>query len=628
MTGRARGFMPGALRLIAFAIAVAGFIDPAISVSGASRARLAVVVQPPASPVADRIRDRLIRDLAASYEIVSNVTSDAAAAIVIGDRYPGEPGSSVGADPRVRPGVPDSLLVATVSTADAVTSGVRILRVDAPQEVPAATVIHLDVEVEGLRVAGRTTDVTVAIAGLEVGRASHRWTADEERWRVSFDAVPVGEPPFVLRVEAISSASAVPTMPPVPVSSRVVVESGFSRTVTAADAVVDVRRAPLRVQFFDPRPSWATTFVRRALESDARFEVASLSVTSRGISAQTGGDVRLDDPRIDGFDVVIVGALDRLSAADVRSLDRYMRERGGALVLVPDQRIDAGPARDLAFGGAPLPSSSGVGLEVDLIERLLEQPAKLAMAPPAASLQASELLVLHSLAPGTDVIARIPGGDGSPVIVSMPRGGGRLLLSGAMDAWRFRAADNRAFDRFWQATIASLALASPPPIAISVVPPLLLPGERGDVIVRVRSRDVTSVSASLDGDQPIRLRPEPELGMYRGSFTAKSEPGRSTIDVRASGSQSMSASRTILVRPDVQRLRQTMAPSLSMLASSHRGIDVTPDSVDDLERFVRIAVEVPRTTRVSHPMRSAWWVVPFAACLSLEWWMRRRRGLW
>ena len=518
MIGRARGFMPGALRLIAFAIAIAGLIDPAISVSGASRARLAVVVQPPRSPDADGIRDRLTRDLSASYEIVSTVTSDAAAAIVIGDRYPDEPAWSAGADPRVRPGVPDSLLVATVTTADVATSGVRIVRVDAPQEVPAATVIHLDVEIEGLRVAGRTTDVTVAISGLESGRASHRWTADEERWRVSLDAVPVGDPPFVLRVEATvrrnpDTTEAAQRPQPDPPETTL-----DARTVTAADALVDLRLAPFRVQFFDPRPSWATTFVRRALERDARFDVASLSVTSRGISAQTGGDVRLDDPRIDGFDVVIVGALDRLSAADVRSLDRYMRERGGALVLVPDQRIDAGPARDLAFGGAPLPSSSGVGLEVDLIERLLEQPAKLAMAPPAASPQASELLVLRSLAPGTDVIARIPGGDGSPVIVSMPRGGGRLLLSGAMDAWRFRAADNRAFDRFWQATIASLALASPPPIAISVVPPLLLPGERGEVIVRVRSRDVTSVSASLDGDQPIRLRPEPELGVYRGSF--------------------------------------------------------------------------------------------------------------
>lgn len=249
---------------------------------------------------------------------------------------------------------------------------------------------------------------------------------------------------------------------------------------------------------------------------------------------------------------------------------------------------------------------------------------------------------MPSPSPGAEVLARVPGndpsrapgsppaesrGDGAPVIASMPHGEGRLLLSGALDAWRFRAADSGAFDRFWQSTIAGLALAVPPAIEINV-PPLLRPGEHGEAIVRVRSRSVASVSASLDGDQPIRLRPEPEVGLYRGRFTAKSAPGRSTIEVHTEGGQPLSASRNFLVQPDVQRIKsEAAAPALSMLASSHRGIDVTPEQVPDLERFLRSAVIPPRTTLVRHPMRSAWWILPFAACLSAEWWLRRRRGL-
>src|ERR1019366_396447 len=128
----------------------------------------------------------------------------------------------------------------------------------------------------------------------------------------------------------------------------------------------------------------------------------------------------------------------------------------------------------------------------------------------------------------------------------------------------------------------------------------LRPGEKGEVIVRVRARDVTSVAASL-GDQPIRLRPEPEAGMYRGSFTARATPGRSTVEVRASGAQPVSASRTLLVQPDVQRVRLVRTPALSMLATSHRGIDVTPERVGDLERFLRAAVSAPLTTLVRHP---------------------------
>ena len=579
------------LRAISIAIAVGGIVDPAVTMSGTTPTRLAIVVSPPGSAAAETARARLARGLAASYEIVPQITSDTAAAIVIGERYPDEP-------------VPEDLLVATVSTAAAPTSGVRLVRVDAPGEVPVATTIHIDVDVEALGLAGRSTDVTASVGGLEVGRASHLWTADHERWRGGIDAVPVGEPPWVVRV-ALAEA------PGMTAGSR-----GMS------DAVVDVRRSPFRVEVYEPRPSWATTFVRRALEADARFEVSGVSVSSRGISVRTGDGAPLSDPRLDAADVVVVGGLDRLSAADVRSLDRFMRERGGAVALVPDARVNMGPVLDL------LPN--------DMTERLLERPAKLSMAPGAAPLEASELLLLGRVPPGVlpaeavagaglpaEVLAKA-GGDASPVIVTMPRGSGRLLVSGAMDAWRFRAADNGAFDRFWRATLAGLALAAPPPIEISVAPPLLRPLEKGEVTVRVRSRSQAPIAASIDGEEVIRLRPEPEPGLFRGMFTARGTPGSSTVEVRVADLRRQSASRTVLVQDGARHI--AAEPALSMLASSHRGIDVTPDRVAELERFVRGAVTSPDAAVVRRPMRSAWWILPFVACLSAEWWVRRRRG--
>jgi hypothetical protein len=590
------------LRPIAFSIAIAAAFDPEASISGASRPRVALVELTPTSAIGHTVRDRLIRDLSPSYEIVPSLTKDAAAAIAIGDRYPAElDGTSTALD------VPDTLLVATVTVSEMLAPGVRIVGVDSPPDVPPGTVIHLDVELEGRGVNGQTTEITARLAGLEGGRAAHRWTADTERWHAPLDIVPIGEAPFVVRIEARFAA----------LSEATGNAGAVSRSV--ADVVVDVRHAPLRVEFYDPRPSWATTFVRRALEADPRFQAAALSFTSRAISSQTGGAVPLDDTRLDGSDVVVVGGLDRLSAADVRSLDRYLRERGGSVVVLPDQPIDAGPARDLVEGQ-------------ELAERLLEQPAMLAVMPPAASLRASELLVLRSLTPMTDVIARVPGGDassgpGAPAIVSMPRGDGRLLLSGAMDAWRYRASDNGAFDRFWQSTIAGVGLAVPPPIAMSLEPPLPQPGEQVDLTVRVRLRGVSSVSASLDRDQAIRLLPDPEAGRYRGRFVARETPGRSTITVEAQGSRQLTASRTLVVPSDVRRVRNPAAPALGMLASSHRGIDVTPERLTDLETLLRRSVESHRMSIVRHPMRSAWWMLPFATCLSAEWWMRRRRGL-
>src|SRR6266850_2490448 len=76
------------LRVLAIAIAVAGVVDPAVTLTGSTPARLAVVEQEPTSLVSAGVRSQLVRDLGGSYEIVPEITSDAAAAIVIGDRYP------------------------------------------------------------------------------------------------------------------------------------------------------------------------------------------------------------------------------------------------------------------------------------------------------------------------------------------------------------------------------------------------------------------------------------------------------------------------------------------------------------------------------------------------------------
>jgi hypothetical protein len=581
------------LRSIALAIAVAALVDPVITLSGSLRPRLAVVALRSTAPDDVRVRDRLVRDLSSAFEVVASVTSDAAAAVLIGDRIPDDP-------------VPHELRVATVTMRAEVHPGVRIVRVDAPDETPAATVIHLDVLVEGRGQSGRTSDVIATIAGLEAGRASHTWTADEERWRAAIDAVPVGDPPYRIQVR-------IPRPPDgtgQPGNTDSNQGQGSSRPI--ADVVVDVRRAPFRVQFYDPRPSWATTFVRRALEADTRFQVAAISSTSRGVSAQTPGAVPVVDRRLDAFDVVIVGALERLTATEARSLDRFMSERGGAVVLVPDQRVDSAPALDLLS-------------DTDLVERLLERPATLEGFPAPTSLRASELLLLRAPAAGADVIARLPGADGGPVIVSTPRADGRLLLSGALDAWRFRAADNGAFDRFWRSTIAGLALQVPPPVSVQVDPRIVRPGDRVVVRVRTRFREPAGVSASVDGEQPIRLLPGPETGTYRGEFVARSASGNSIVDVDSSGGERGTA--TVLVRADAAPVRGLNVPALALLSSSHRGIDVTPEHLADLERFLRNTVAAPRARLVRRPMRSTWWMVPFVVCLSAEWWLRRRQGL-
>ena len=111
------------LRFVAVAIAIAGAIDPAISISGAARATIAIVALPPEAQATRIVRDRVARELSSLYEVTSGLTSDAAAAVVIGERYPEQ-------------AFPDSLPVATVTMPSPVPTSVRVVRIDAPREVP------------------------------------------------------------------------------------------------------------------------------------------------------------------------------------------------------------------------------------------------------------------------------------------------------------------------------------------------------------------------------------------------------------------------------------------------------------------------------------------------------------
>ena len=567
-------------RLVAIAIAVAAAVDPSIAIDAATRPRIAVVVQDAHAPDAARVRDDLLRELGADHDVVPRVVSDAAAAIVIGDRYPGDP-------------VPDSMPVMTVSIPQP-SDGVRIVRVAAPREVPPATRIRVDVDVDAPGARGRTTELRARVGGIDSSTVSHRWTKPDERWRASLEVVPVGEPPFVVRVSATTPVAA-----GAPASST-------------ADVIVRRRTTPIAVEFADARPSWASTFVRRALEADPRFRVESVNGESRGITTTTRGAAPLDDAQLNRFDAVVLGGLDRLTVNDVAGVERYIRERGGAVVVLPDQRVDRGPVRPL------LP---------DFTERLLERPAALVSPSGGAVLRASELLIASTLAAGASVVMRTPAEEGEAVVVTIPFAVGRMLVSGAMDAWRYRATDGGAFDRFWQSTIAGLALATPPAIDVEVTPAVLRPRDAASVTVRVRNREPAAVAASFGG-RPVRLVPEAERGVYSGRLTAGETANLTTLEVQAlddHGEREL-AVLSVPIVVDAQAPARDEAP-LSLLSASHHGLDVAPGRTREIVDALRQSVHPARATVHPHPMRSPWWLVPFVACLSIEWWQRRRGGL-
>ncbi len=486
-----------------------------------------------------------------------------------------------------------------VSVGTGARSHTRVAAVTEPQPVMPGWRTAVTAVIEGRGVAGSTTTVVLEHGGVELGRTEHKWTSAEERASVTIPFVPPSEGAARLSLRLL------PT----------------DREQVDADNVADLRSIArarrLRVLVHEARPSWTAAFVRRALEANPAFDVAASVGASRGLTVTAGAPpARLR--QLDDFETVIVGAPEELTAADVDALDLFARRRGGAIVLVPDRRPSGPYVRLLRTR------------EFD--EVLIEKPA--AARGQDGALRASELALPRGSIPPSDVLASIDReGRSRPVVFGAPLGDGRVVFSGAMDAWRFRAADEAGFARFWISTIAGLSLAAPPRLDLSAEPGVVRPGDVVDVRLRVRRSELTDGGGRLDvpavqarliaasgAEEAIRLWPGAEPGVFAGSVKIAAA-GRFDVSASSGGS----AADTVVIAADDVRRPDDGHDRRAAIASATGGVLVDADDLGPLMQSLR-ALTAPRVSRDRHPTRSVWFVVAFAALLCAEWTFRRRAG--
>ncbi|HEX6163637.1 MAG TPA: hypothetical protein VFZ31_09740 [Vicinamibacterales bacterium] len=439
------------------------------------------------------------------------------------------------------------------------------------------------VRMQGRGVAGKRTDVRVIDGQAVVGTATHEWSKSDTAL-VDVPWWPIDAGARALRIEAAP------------------IDGEITRADNHVDIGASVAAARVRVLVFDARPSWQSTFVRRALEDDPRFVVAYSGRIAPSVAAATPSG-RLDAATLDRTPIVIAGGIEALTDSDVSLLDRYVRRRGGTLILLPEKR-PSGPSARL-FDGA-------------WAEQLHVSPQ--AIGP----LRASELLRVTNPSPASTVVAA---SDAAPVIVSRPSGTGRIVIAGAMDAWRYRDG-NGGFDRFWR-SLAAEGAAAGEGLIITFADDVIERGSRTRItVVDRRIEPMMSSEARVSqrcGDalaQSVRVWPGGSIGEYIGEVAA-TDHGACTIEATVGDRHA--------------------AASFAVVDRAARGID---DTLAKLERRVRASggvvanaggeASVARTLAdqslmsrnvTAHPMRSPWWIVPFAACLSIEWWLRRQAGL-
>jgi hypothetical protein len=107
------------------------------------------------------------------------------------------------------------------------------------------------------------------------------------------------------------------------------------------------------------------------------------------------------------------------------------------------------------------------------------------------------------------------------------------------------------------------------------------------------------------------VRAPDEPGTYRFAVTANGYRANVPMTVAEEGSAPA---------PDERDL-------LSVWARVQGGTVLPSSRLSELPRMIEQVVQ-PAARRVTwHPMRSAWWILPFALALAAEWLWRRRLGL-
>jgi hypothetical protein len=589
-------------------IAVAAVIDPQVTTVRKNRPLLSVVES-------DGKRDSVLardvgRALRGRYSLVGAPLSSASGTVLVGDRLPD------GAHEMAAP-----VVVVSPHTRG---PRVRVSQVRAPSRVSLEARASIDVTmtVEGLGAGDAPVSADIDLARVVQGSAlvvdrERRAARRDTTFTVSLDVVPTVAEPTVLRVSASIAGRA-----------------DTSRT----DVMIDVHTDRWSVLFFDRRPSWMSTFVRRSIERDPRFAVTSRIITSTNVSRETGrAPSGLDAiAAAEAFDVVVVGAPDALTARDVDGMRALLRERGASVMVLAD-RAAAGPADALlGFGGwRTTPRRTPVDLAVSL---------------PAA--ETDTLLTLRGLSVGLPV--RLPPGAipvavlredrtaqstvdvdrerARTVVWRMPVGLGELLVSGAFDAWRYRDTAQSTFDATWRDLLEQAASRRQPVFDLALSQGLVEPGTRltltitprdstNDAPIRValHPRDTTLVSST-----EIALRSAESNARRSATFRAPATPGAFDVLVIRGPDTARSA---LVVAERVARDVQHDPALLEAWAQSRGGTMLARDELATLPGVMDDLVSARARETAWHPMRSPWWIVPFALLLAAEWWIRRRRGL-
>jgi hypothetical protein len=341
------------------------------------------------------------------------------------------------------------------------------------------------------------------------------------------------------------------------------------------------------------------------LQDDPRLLLGGRTEVAPSVAVTHGEALDLTADELDRAAVVIITTPNTLNARVVNRLERYVALRGGSLIVLPDQR-PAGPLSRL--------------LPPVLEER--REPAPVEIGP----LRAREFLIFaRDQARGLLSLSTAEASE-EVIVAARPIGRGRVIVSGALDAWRYRAT-GEGFGRFWADLVADAARAAGPALQVTPSRVLVSPGEEIEIEVAYQASEWPSslvahgeIACDDGSSRPVRLWPRDRPGVFSAAVLAEHE-GECRVTIDVAGHR---ADAPLLVASDVQRPPDRR---LDALITAYGGVMAEEGQEERLAEALRRRLPPDRERRAVYPMRSPLWIVPFVLALGGEWWMRRRAGL-
>lgn len=458
-------------------------------------------------------------------------------------------------------------------------------------------------------VAGTRTDLRVTLGGVPTGPGQVRVEVGDAGTGLVQARVDVPIPDAAPRSATLVS---IPWLATRPGQQTLRVRATYEgrtlvRPAPPGDVVVDVRPADVVVEVLEARPTWATRFARLALTDVAGIRLRSEVRVAPGLAVRT---TPMDSPARDedaDAAVLMVGGLEALTSADVTRLERAVRDRGRAVVLLMDEMPGGGPWRRLWPGGvgavrtASTPVTGRVAGHVWRTREWVSAPVSTGVVP---------LAYLDS---------------NTPIVLGRALGAGRVVLVTALDAWRWRAEPEGAFAAGWRALVQRLGVDVPPPVAATAWVAGTGRDRRLQVEAVVRPDLIAAPSAVIDAEvgppgRPVALW-EVETGRWRGAVRVQDTAAATVQVALRSGGQVVAQDRVVV---DVSAPRLVGSWEDVARHQARHGA-LTTDGRDSTLARLRAALESSASDRW-YVTRTWWWAGLLVTGLGVEWLLRRLRG--